>query len=598
MNLNFYNFVVIDGENLLRYFKMLWKSTAVTLSLLSSISSSPIYNKRENSTPTVQIQNGTITGKYLDGFNQDAYLGIPFAEPPINELRFQPPQTYNNHWNDTQNFTEYGFACFASSGLDSRKLPQSEDCLTLNIVKPHNIPQNESLPVGIWIHGGGFTDGSGTRPAYNTSWIVENSVSIDKPIIAITINYRLNGFGFLSSDQVSQKGWTNNGLRDQIKAIEWVHENIAGFGGDPNHIVIWGESAGAISVGKLLNNDKYLGSYLKGGIMESGSNVFTNILPASTEQNEDDFTKLLQHFQCDQAIDYLECLQKIDSKSLQNAFNTTNGILTKGWGFPYIDGDVITGSGYDVLQSGEGFHKVPILIGTNTDEGSAFVNKTLNTTEQTENYLQKSFPHLSDNSTSKLIELYNGNNSQLVTPQDPTYNNTPITYPPYLGSTYPRLATLNGDLMFIAGSKFTAKLYAENDLPVFKYRFNIPTLETSNSTYLGSTHYQEVVYVFDNQQHPTDGSDGTNVYPSEDASKISDAISKIWVSFIHDLDPNISNGDHKDGGNFQIDVPNWPDYRDGSENYVFDLKGFHIEQDDFRKEQFEYIESIIHQLDG
>ncbi|CCH40705.1 Liver carboxylesterase 4 [Wickerhamomyces ciferrii] len=578
---------------------MIWNSI-IWFTLIPSIFASSIVqqSQQQQNPPQVQIQNGTISGKYLESFNQDAYLGIPFAEPPINELRFQPPKSFQTNWNGTKNFTEYGYACFAQAGTDSQRLSQSEDCLTLNIVKPHG-EFNDSLPVAIWIHGGGFTDGSGSRPSYNTSWIVQNSIEIGKPIIAITINYRLGGFGFLSSNQNTLQKWTNVGLRDQIQAIKWVHENIEGFGGNPNHIVLWGESAGSTSIGRLLTNDKLLGSYIKGGIMESGPSVFTNYEIGQTKTNQQDFQKLLEYFHCDESENYLECLQQVDGDELHKVFNVTNGILKKGFGYAYIDGDIVQGSAYDILESGEGFLKVPILIGTNTDEGTGFINQTLNTTEEVKGFLQSRFPNLGSKSADNLIDLYfNGNDTELSAPLDPTYNSTPIVYPEGFGKAYPKLSTLWGDVKYIAGSKFTAEFYSNQKIPVYKYRFNIPIAETIDQLYLGTAHYDEVVYVFDNQDPPTHRADGTTIFPHEQSSKVANAMSKLWISFIHDLDPNIENGDHKDSGVLEIDVPNWPVYKDGGEQIVFDLNGVYIEEDTQRTEQFEYIRKIIHQLDG
>lgn len=570
---------------------MLLKSLAFAGSLATSIIAAPIINSTSNQSTLVSTQNGTIQGKYLEGFNQDAYLGVPFAQPPLGNLRFLPPQPYNSTWDDVKTFDQYGYACYATWGTDTANLEHSEDCLTLNIVKPHGY-ENQSLPVGIWIHGGGFQDGSSTRKAYNLSYIVDNSVAIGKPFIGVSINYRLNGFGFLTSDEISQKGFTNVGLRDQIQAIHWINENIEGFGGNPNHLVLWGESAGAISIGKLLSTKYLSNDYIKGAIMESGSNVFTNIKPGASGDNQQDFKTLVSYFDCDNAEDYIECLQDVDASKLQYVFNATNGVLKKSFAFPYIDGDVISKSSYEILDSGEDFIKAPILIGTSTDEGSAFSNHSLNTSQEVHDYLLQQFPNLNKASISRLIEMYPIDNPDTILPNDPTYNNTPIVYPPSYGAIAANSSCLSGDLTFLAGSKITAQLYAKHGVPVYKYRHNIPTLETSNQTFLGTTHYQEVVYVFDNPDHPTNPSDGSTFYPSPEAPKIANTISKLFASFISDLDPNV------DQSLLKYPSPQWPDYKESTENIVFDLKGFHVEKDDVREEQFNYIESIISQLDA
>lgn len=548
------------------------------------------FNHNSFQTPLISLKNGTVTGKYLQGFNQDLYLGIPFAEPPIGSLRFLPPQPYGSSWTGIKQFKEYGYACHATIGSDSLNLPQSEDCLTLNVVKPHGNNRNQSLPVAIWIHGGGFTDGSATRPAYNLSYIVQNSEAINVPFIGVSLNYRLNGFGFINSNEIAARGYTNLGLRDQIQAIKWVHENIAAFGGDPNHLVLWGESAGGISVGKLLSST-HLGDYIKGGILQSGNHVFPNIKKGVTEEHQNDFKKLVAHFKCEDPEDQIQCLQEVDERKLKHVFHPDNGILDKGFKYPYVDNDIIERSSFEILESGSDFLKVPLLIGTTTDEGTVFVNTSIDTFDLARSDLLSTFSSLNNVVATKLLELYPVGNLENSAPNDPTYNRTRIVYPASFGSRFPSLSCLHGDLKFLAGARITSRKYSEQGVPVFKYRHNIPSLKTSDTPFLGTTHYQEVVYVFDNKQHPTNSSDGTNVLSVPDARIIAETMSKLWASFITDLDPNL------DQSLLPFDTPFWPEYKNGTKNLVFDLKGFHLETDDAREVQYEYIETILEYLD-
>lgn len=540
-------------------------------------------------TPLISLKNGTIIGKHLQHFKQDIYLGLPFAEPPIGSLRFLPPQPYRSSWLGVKQFEEYGYACHATLGTDSSNLPQSEDCLTLNVVKPHGYDVNQSLPVAIWIHGGGFTDGSATRPAYNLSYIVENSEKIRKPFIGVSINYRLNGFGFINSKEIMEKGYTNLGLRDQIQAIKWVHENIASFGGDPNHLILWGESAGGISVGKLLMSGN-LGDYIKGGILQSGNHIFPNIKKGVTDQHQNDFDKLMACFKCDgNSVDKIQCLQNIDEEKIKQVFHPDNGVLEKGFKYPYVDGDIIEKSSFDILESGTGFLKVPLLIGTTTDEGTVFVDSSIDNSDHAYSDLISTFSSLTSEVATKMLELYPIGISENSLPNDPTYNSTPIVYPASFGSFFPTLSCLHGDLKFIIGSKITAQKYSDLGVPVYKYRHNIPSLEASEKTFLGVTHYQEVVYVFDNKHQTTDLSDGTNILPGSDY--IAETISKLWVSFISDLNPNV------DQSFLPFKTPVWQQYSDGQNNLVFDLKGFHLEHDDTRVKHYDYIKSIVNYLD-
>ena len=190
-------------------------------------------------TPLGKTLNGTYYGNHNDRYYQDYFLGVPFAKPPTDDLRLRIPQSLNTTWSDTRNATEYGYACigYGDDTLIYGRNYVSEDCLTLNIVRPSGF-DSQSLPVGVWIYGGGFFEGTSLDPRYNLSYVVQQSVLIEKPIIVVSINYRLSGWGFLFSQDLVKEGSTNLGLRDQRQALRWIQENIAGFGGDPSRITI------------------------------------------------------------------------------------------------------------------------------------------------------------------------------------------------------------------------------------------------------------------------------------------------------------------------------------------------------------------------
>jgi carboxylesterase type B len=182
-------------------------------------------------TPSATVLNGTYIGIHSSSNNQDYFLGIPFARPPVGALRFRTPQPVNSKWARPREVTTYSAAC-VGYGDDELAYPSlSEDCLYLNIVRPSGY-SNQKLPVGLWIHGGAYYMGSSIDQRYNLSRIVQQSVAIDSPFIGVSINYRVSVWGFLSSEEVLESGQTNLGLRDQRLALEWVQENIAAFGGE------------------------------------------------------------------------------------------------------------------------------------------------------------------------------------------------------------------------------------------------------------------------------------------------------------------------------------------------------------------------------
>lgn len=246
----------------------------------------------------------------------------------------------------------------------------------MNVIRPSSVQKSASLPVAVFIHGGEFVQGSGVDQRYNLSFIVQQSVAIGKPMLGVTINYRLGPWGFLQGDEVSQSGNSNFGLRDQRLALHWIKENIAAFGGDPKKVTIWGQSAGAASVGLHLTafdgRDDGLFRY---AIMESGGAQFYR--PQSlTSYYETSYQALTASAGCSTASSPLDCLRNLPYASLNQILNTTQfaGI----WN-PQIDGDIIKRYSSQQLADGS-FVKVPIIIGANSDEGTIFASGGVNDT--------------------------------------------------------------------------------------------------------------------------------------------------------------------------------------------------------------------------
>jgi triacylglycerol lipase len=214
---------------------------------------------------------------------------------------------------------------------------------------------------------------------------------IGKPFIAVTINYRLSAWGFISSSQVSGTGNTNLGLRDQRLALHWIRENIAAFGGDPDKVTIWGESAGGMSVGYHLTayggrDDKLF----RAGIMESGGSIEAS--PSNYTTYQSNYDAIVSQVDCADTEDTLQCLREVPFETLNSVLNGTGGSSEYNFS-PVVDGDLVRDWGSVQLNKQE-FVKVPIISGTNTDEGTAFGPTGVNTTEQFYEYLtsQKAQP--------------------------------------------------------------------------------------------------------------------------------------------------------------------------------------------------------------
>ena len=187
-----------------------------------------------SSSPQVKIKNGTVEGYHLGSYNQDLFLGIPFAQPPVGPLRYRVPQPLNQSYSSVLQAKSYYPECVGYGG-DDVGYEVSEDCLALNVIRPSGY-EGQKLPTAVWIHGGGLQMGGTPDRRYNLSFIVQNSVEIGKPIVAVSIAYRLGPWGFLYSQEVQGSGNTNLGLRDQRLALHWLQENIEAFGGDSSKV--------------------------------------------------------------------------------------------------------------------------------------------------------------------------------------------------------------------------------------------------------------------------------------------------------------------------------------------------------------------------
>jgi carboxylesterase type B len=317
-------------------------------------------------------------------------------------------------------------------------------------------------------------------------------------VIGVSINYRLGPFGFMASSEIQDEGSMNAGLKDQLMALQWIYENIEAFGGDPEKITIWGESAGAESVAMLLMAyGGKLKNLFRGAIMESGSSTTQQYYPVSYWQPQyNNITKLVG---CDQDKDTLGCLRAVDIDKLAHVLNITNGLLTKTYQ-PTVDGDFIPDFPKTLLAQRK-FVNVPMISGANLDEGTSFGPGNVNTTQQIQAWLEKSIPTLSQSTINTLLKLY---------PNDPSEGSPYGTGDLYSNSTfglqYKRGASIGGDFVMIGPRRFTCETWARAGAKVYSYNWNQSDYTTAPQA--GSTHFQEVVYVFDNPSSTFPQSEG------------------------------------------------------------------------------------------
>lgn len=290
-----------------------------------------------------------------------AFKGIPFAEPPVGDLRWEPPQKPKS-WKGVKEAREFApgpMQAGRMAGLLGFIGRFSEDCLYLNVWTPAKGPA-EQLPVMVWIYGGAFSKGSTAIPLYDGAHLAR------KGVVVVSIAYRVGPFGFLAHPELSREGNKGNfGLLDQIAALEWVRDNIAAFGGDPGCVTIFGESAGGISVSMLAASPKAKGLFHR-AISQSGGSFAPpkwdreggqNVIPLEVAEKRGK-----------------EFLASLGAADLAAARGLPARNLLKGasWWWPVLDGEVLVGDQYVLYGEGK-FNDTPILIGTNSDEGALFV---------------------------------------------------------------------------------------------------------------------------------------------------------------------------------------------------------------------------------
>ncbi|KAF9693294.1 hypothetical protein EKO04_008897 [Ascochyta lentis] len=304
--------------------------------------------------------------------------GIPYAEPPIGELRFRPPVTKRPS-NETIDASWFGPSCIQyNSGqktvysehlkgfLLTPGQEQSEDCLTLNIWAPTKGNPAEPLPVMIWIHGGGFTSGGSASP-----YKYGDRLAKDQNVIVVAINYRLNIFGYPNSAALDGKN-LNPGLLDHRKAVEWVYDNIGAFGGDPGRMILFGQSAGGMAV------DKYAYAYpedpiVKGFIAQSG----TASGGASNDPTNSNFTYLAFQVGCSSASndEVFSCMQKANATTIIEVLNKYNASSNDGRSLSFAPSpDNITSfSNYTDRQIRGRFARLPTILAQVDNEGASLV---------------------------------------------------------------------------------------------------------------------------------------------------------------------------------------------------------------------------------
>jgi para-nitrobenzyl esterase len=353
-----------------------------------------VLSQDNNSFPVqVKIENGTIEGMYDTHTQLQIYLGIPFAKPPVGNLRWKAPQPPEN-WKGVLNTKAFGprpVQTLVFGDMNSRSSGVSEDCLYLNVWTPAK-RNTSGLPVLVYFFGGGFVAGDGSEPRY------DGTAMARKGIVTVTVNYRLNIFGFFAhpelSKEASYKASGNYGLLDQHAALKWVQKNIAAFGGDPKRVTIAGESAGSIAVSAQMSSPLSK-DLIAGAIGESGAGINPTLAPIPLAEAE----KVGLEFATKAGYPGLAQLRALSTREVYEIYNES-----KRFGFPtVIDGYFYTKTIPQTFNAKEQA-QIPLLLGWNSAEipGGAFMQGL---SYSNENYVKK-VKEVYPNDYEEVLKLY------------------------------------------------------------------------------------------------------------------------------------------------------------------------------------------------
>ncbi|KAL1878302.1 hypothetical protein Plec18167_004369 [Paecilomyces lecythidis] len=480
----------------------------------------------ESTRPSIILPQGTIVGINLrDKLPQtvEAFLGVPYALPPVGDLRFRPAVKVPSSPTAVIDACKFGPIAPGKALLATGpKLEQSEDCLTANIFRQKDSSDNEKkLPVAIYIHGGAFNRGSASM--HDTASMVSWS---EAPFVAVSFNYRLGALGFLPSSVTHKEGLLNLGLRDQILLFEWVQENIQQFGGDPNNITLIGLSAGAHSIGHhMLNFKEQKAPLFNRVIIESGAPTSRAVRPFNAKVHENQFDDFLREVGCPEDISESEIfpfLRSLPTKVITDAqtavFDKWNPSLQ--WAFqPVIDGDIIFRKPLEALQSGK-WNKVPVLTGFNSNEGTMYVDKNMSEASQFRGFWKTLLPQLTTEDLDTIERLY---------PDPATVPDSPyIETREGLGPQYKRIEAAYGHYAYVAPVRQTAHFMSKNQVPVYLYHWALAR------TVVGRANHA------DNMYYETYNDAITSLSPAQ--KELSGMLHAYMTSFITRGDPNTLAG--------------------------------------------------------
>ena len=455
-------------------------------------------------TDPVRVEQGQLSGAGGRSPNMRGYKGVPFAAPPVGDLRWKPPLPAAP-WQGVRQATQFANSCmqppFPTNGVYSAAPPPpvSEDCLYLNIWTPAK-SADDRLPVMVWIHGGGFAHGTGAAAGYDGENLAR------KGVVVVTINYRLGIFGFLALPELTaespQHASGNYALLDQIAALEWVQKNIAAFGGDPSRVTIFGESAGSVSVNALMASPLAKGLFAR-AIGESGGSFGPMPSLADAEKQGLQFASTLSVTQ-----DVLKSLRAKPADELIKAKANDDAQ-------PIVDGWVLPQSIYSIFAEGRQ-NDVPIIVGNNANEGGnlAPLEKGTISAQEFADNARKNFGPFA----GQFLQAYPATTDDQATAA--------------------HFASFR-DAAFGWDMRIWARLETETGHRR-AYRYYFSRVPPGPGSRLGAFHGSDLAYVFENYPF--------RIFYQDWDKQLGETIENYWVNFARTADPNGAG------------LPAWPIY--------------------------------------
>ena len=517
------------------------------LTIVALFLATPFLSAGTGMDTIVKIDTGWVAGS---GTTVRSYRGIPYAAPPVGDLRWRPPQPAKA-WKGIRVAKDYPASCLQPFIVSA--VAQKEDCLGLNVWTPAR-SASDKLPVMVWIHGGGFVIGASSQTVYDGEPLASEGV------VVVSINYRLGIFGFLAHPALSQEspqGVSGNyGLLDMIAALQWVKRNISAFGGDPANVTIFGESAGGTAVCLLMVMTQAEGLFNK-VISESAWSMYTPINHLkeswygriSGEKFGEKLGSDLATLRSKSAAEILKLTGPMDL----GGDRADRGEIY----FPVVDGSVLPDDPARLFSEGK-FHNVALIAGTNADEGTLMGGPPVKNLSALRKWAEKQFGPQTD----AMLGVY------------PAASDA---------DAWTAAVAATGDWEFLQGTRSILRAVSRVNPKVYQYQFTRLN-GVGRRIKWGVFHASELPYVFGTLPDSAYGTTATllgdfsvdaDTYNQQDA-KLSKAMNQAWARFSKTGDPNGPG------------LPSWPAFSKGKESYL-EFGDEIIAKEGLRRKQIDFL---------